>query len=135
MSATLTVPDDGMVRQNFALKAITLQGKEYIITAQAQGQVQGIAQQLASNKIASVVSEARIQELPDFNAAQALSRLPGVSTLESSGEANKVLIPNTISKLNEAMESVGIKDIHGRSLYDAPGFKRVEYGGSFIKPN
>jgi len=100
MSVTLTVPEDGTVRQNFGLKAVTLQGKEYVITAQAQGQVQGIAQQLASNKIASVVSEARIQELPDFNAAQALSRLPGVSTLESSGEANKVVIRGLAPQFN-----------------------------------
>jgi hypothetical protein len=46
------------------------------VTAQALGQIQAINQQLASDKISNIVSEAKIQELPDFNAAQALSRLP-----------------------------------------------------------
>jgi TonB-dependent receptor len=49
----------------------------------------------------SVVSEARIQELPDFNAAQAISRLPGVSTLQSSGEANKIVIRGLAPKYNQ----------------------------------
>jgi len=85
----VTVKEDGVVRHDFALRAEALKGKEYVITAQAQGQVQAINQQLAESRISSVVSEAKIQELPDFNAAAAISRLPGVSTLESSGEANK----------------------------------------------
>ena len=42
------------------------------------GQIQAINQQLNSDKIVSVVSEAKIQELPDFNAAEAIGRLPGV---------------------------------------------------------
>ncbi len=127
MSVTVTVPEAGVVRQNFGLKPITLQGKEYVITAQAQGQVQGIAQQLASNKIASVVSEARIQELPDFNAAQALSRLPGVSTLESSGEANKVVIRglapqyNTISVEGVKLSSTGSTQMGVSALANTAG--------------
>ena len=92
VSVDVTVPDGGSIKQDFRLTPITLQGKEYVITAQAQGQMQAINQQLAESRISSVVSEARIQELPDFNAAQAISRLPGVSTLESSGEANKIVI-------------------------------------------
>ena len=93
---TLTVELDlsgsGSVQQNFALDASVVEGEVVVVTAQAQGQLAAINQQLASDKIANIVSEQRIQELPDFNAAAALSRLPGVSTVESSGEANKVVI-------------------------------------------
>ena len=97
---------DVVVRQgattvrDIGLQTIAVAGKTVVVTAQAMGQMQAINQQLASNKIANVVSEARIQELPDFNAAQALSRLSGVSTLESSGEANKVVIRGLAPQYN-----------------------------------
>ncbi|MCR4439965.1 MAG: carboxypeptidase-like regulatory domain-containing protein [bacterium] len=94
------VTGSGTIRQDFALERVVLRGKEVVVTAQAQGQIQAITQQLASDKIANVVSEARIQELPDFNAAQAISRLPGVSTLLSSGEANKVVIRGLAPQYN-----------------------------------
>ncbi|HQM37146.1 MAG TPA: carboxypeptidase-like regulatory domain-containing protein, partial [Candidatus Marinimicrobia bacterium] len=108
LEVDLNIPDGGTVRRDFGLEPEVLQGKEVIVTAQALGQIQAINQQLASDKIASIVSEARIQELPDFNAAQALSRLPGVSTLESSGEANKVVIRGLAPQYN-AVAVEGIK--------------------------
>ena len=100
-SAAVTVPEGGLLKQDFGMVAVALQGQEVIVMGQAQGQMQAINQQLASDKIVSIVSEARIQELPDFNAAQAISRLPGVSTLQSSGEANKVVIRGLAPKFNQ----------------------------------
>lgn len=63
-----------------------------VITAQAYGQVKAINAQLSSNTIKNVVSEAKIRELPDANAAEALSRLPGVSVDRQGGEATGVKI-------------------------------------------
>ncbi|MEJ5352176.1 MAG: carboxypeptidase-like regulatory domain-containing protein [Melioribacteraceae bacterium] len=94
--------------QNFYLKLTTIEGQDIIITAQAQGQLAAINQQLTSDKIANVVSEARIQELPDFNAAAALSRLPGISTTKSSGEDNKIVIRGLSPKYN-SVEVEGVK--------------------------
>jgi len=85
INVDVNIPANGTVKRDFGLEPEVLQGKEVVVTAQALGQIQAINQQLASDKISNIVSEAKIQELPDFNAAQALSRLPGVSTLESSG--------------------------------------------------
>jgi TonB-dependent receptor len=82
------------------LSATRIEGKTIVVTAQAQGQVAAIQQQLSSDKIVNVVSEQRIQQLPDFNAAQAISRLPGVSTTQSSGEANKVVIRGLAPQYN-----------------------------------
>ncbi len=96
----VNVPEDGTLTQDFFLTGTTIEGEEFLVTAQAQGQLQAINQQLSSDKIVSVVSEAKIQELPDFNAAQAISRLPGVSTLQSSGEANKVVIRGLAPQYN-----------------------------------
>ena len=96
----VTIPAGETVTQDFLLSATTVEGEEVVVTAQAQGQLQAINQQLSSDKIVSVVSESKIQELPDFNAAQAISRLPGVSTLQSSGEANKVVIRGLAPQYN-----------------------------------
>jgi len=127
MSVEVTVPASGTVRQDFELEAVVIPGKEVVVTAQAQGQIQAINLQLASDKIANVVSEARIQELPDFNAAQALSRLSGVSTLESSGEANKVVIRglapqfNTVSVEGVKLASTGSSQMGVSALGNTSG--------------
>ena len=77
---------------NFKLVPDVIEGTEIIITAQAIGQAAAINQQLASNTIINVVSEEKIKELPDANAAESIGRLPGVSILRSGGEANKVIL-------------------------------------------
>ncbi|MBN1398590.1 MAG: TonB-dependent receptor [Bacteroidetes bacterium] len=97
----VTVADNAIIEQNFRLAPQAIAGEEVVVTAQARGQVQAINQQLSADKISSVVSEARIQELPDFNAAAAISRLPGITTLSSSGEANKVVIRGMAPKFNQ----------------------------------
>lgn len=104
-SIVAKVPDNGTLEQDFYLVATAVQGKVVVVTAQAQGQIQAINQQLASNKIVNVVSDAKIQELPDFNAAQAISRLPGISVTQSSGEANKVVIRGLAPQYNEVAVS------------------------------
>jgi TonB-dependent receptor len=107
-TANITVVANRITEQDFSLSPTYLEGEMVIITAQAEGQVSAIQQQLSSNKIANIVSEARIQELPDFNAAQALARLPGVSTLKSSGEDNKVVVRGLAPQYN-AVEVGGVK--------------------------
>jgi TonB-dependent receptor len=97
-----------VIERDFHLRPTFVEGQEVTITAQAEGQMSAIQQQLASNKIVNIVSEARIQELPDFNAAQALARLPGISTLKSSGEDNKVVIRGLAPQYN-AIEIGGVK--------------------------
>lgn len=101
LTVTVNVPDGETVTKDFFLEATAVQGKVVIVTAQAQGQMQAINQQLASNKIVNIVSDAKIQELPDFNAAQAVSRLPGISVTMSSGEANKIVIRGLAPQYNE----------------------------------
>ncbi len=104
-SMKVNIVEDSTLKLDFSLATTTLQGEEVIITAQGMGQIQAINQQLSSNKISNVVSEAKIQELPDFNAAAAIGRLPGVSTLQSSGEANKIVIRGLAPQYNQV--SVG----------------------------
>lgn len=80
------------VEQDIALAFDVLKGKMVEVTAQAEGQVAAINKQITSNTIINVVSEEKIQELPDANAAEAVGRLPGVSIIRSGGEAHKVIL-------------------------------------------
>ncbi|MDM7924876.1 MAG: TonB-dependent receptor [bacterium] len=75
-----------------ALVADAIKGKTVVIRGQAVGQAAAINQQITSNTIVNVISEEKIKELPDANAAEAVGRLPGVSILRSGGEANKVIL-------------------------------------------
>lgn len=96
----ITVTDGQELKEDITLNFQMIEGEVVVITGQAEGQLAAINQQLSSDKIANIVSEQRIQELPDFNAAQALSRLPGISTTQSSGEDNKVVIRGLSPKYN-----------------------------------
>ncbi|MBN1894112.1 carboxypeptidase-like regulatory domain-containing protein, partial [bacterium] len=78
--------------QNATLVFDVLEGQAVIVTGQAVGQAAAINQQISSNTIVNVISEEKIQELPDVNAAEAMGRLPGVSIQRSGGEANKVVL-------------------------------------------
>ena len=69
----------GEVSVRITLSWAGVEGDEIVITAQAQGQLQAINEQLTARTISNVVSAERIRELPDVNAATAVSRLPGVS--------------------------------------------------------
>ncbi len=84
-----------------------VEGKEVVITGQMRGQTAAINQQLSSNTIVNVVSEEKIKELPDANAAEALGRLPGVSVIRSGGEATKV----TLRGLPESFAAITIDGV------------------------
>jgi len=59
-----------------------IEGEEVVITAQADGQAEAINKQITANSIINVVSEERIQELPDANAAEADCQVWLCSVLE-----------------------------------------------------
>lgn len=96
-TVTMTTPDQRM-KQNIRMKLLVLEGEEVTVTAQAEGQMQAINQQLASKTVKNIVSKKQIQELPEANAAEAVGRLPGVSLERSGGEGNKVVIRGMSSK-------------------------------------
>lgn len=77
---------------NVALGAELIEMGTVVVTGQAEGQAAAINQQVSSNTIINVVSEQKIQELPDANAAESIGRLPGVSIIRSGGEANKIIL-------------------------------------------
>ena len=98
-SVQVEVTADRTLEQNFSLLAKTVESKEVVVTAQASGQRQAINQQLTSNTIINVVSAEKIHQLPDDNAATALSRLPGVSLMNG----DQVVIRGVQAKLNQIL--------------------------------
>jgi len=100
---SVTIKENTHLVQNFKLEPVGVESKTVVVTAQASGQNQAINQQLSSNKIVNVVSAAKLQELPDANAAESLGRLPGVSVLRSGGEANEVVIRGMAPKFNRIL--------------------------------
>jgi len=96
----VTVENDKTTKLDVVLSPEVLQGNEVVVYGQALGQTAAINQQRASNTIVNVLSEERIQELPDANAAEAIGRLPGVSIQRSGGEANKVVMRGMSDKFS-----------------------------------
>ncbi len=88
---------------NLNLTPIGVESKTVVVTAQASGQSQAINQQLSSDQIINVVSAAKIQELPDANAAESVGRLPGISVLRNGGEGTEVVIRGLQPKYNQIM--------------------------------
>lgn len=87
-------------RVNIKIVVDAVNINEVLVTGQARGQVAAINQQLGANTIVNVISEEKIQELPDANAAEAIGRLPGVSLQRSGGEANKVVLRGLSDKFS-----------------------------------
>ncbi len=81
-----------VVTLDVSLSLAGYQADEIVLTAQALGQTKAIRQQLNTEAIANIVSADKIQELPDVNAAEAISRLPAISINRSGGEGQKVVI-------------------------------------------
>jgi TonB-dependent receptor len=88
----ILIKEDETTKLDIQLELDVLEGETITVTAQAQGQMRAINQQLGSNTISNVVSAERIQELPDANAAESVGRLPGISIKRSGGEANQIVI-------------------------------------------
>lgn len=100
ISVDIKITQGKTLEQDFYLELQTIQGETVTITAQAQGQLQAINQQLSSTGITNVVSAARIQEVPDANAAESVGRLPGISIKRSSGEGNEIVVRGIQPRLN-----------------------------------
>jgi len=94
---SVNIPNEQTLEMNFYLTAEAVRGKNVIVTAQAQGQMKAINTVLSSNTIINVVSQEKIHELPDDDAARALSRLPGVSIMNG----DQVVIRGVQAKLNQ----------------------------------
>lgn len=115
----LAIEDNKTLEFFIELAPEAIEGITVVVTGQALGQAAAINQQITSNTIINVVSEEKIQELPDANAAESVGRLPGVSITRSGGEASKITLRGLSDKYtNITIDGVKIPptDIEGRGL-------------------
>jgi TonB-dependent receptor len=100
---TISMPfkGDRPVELFIQLSTRRIEGKTIVVTAQAQGQLEAINQQLTSNKIVNVVSADKMKELPDANIAESIGRLPGISLQRNAGEATAVVVRGLSPKYNQ----------------------------------
>ncbi|MEE9438362.1 MAG: TonB-dependent receptor [Saprospiraceae bacterium] len=97
----ITLESGQELEQNIKLKYESVMADEVVISAQAEGQISSINQQLADNTIKNIVSAKKIQETPNANAAEAIGRVSGVSIVRSGGEGSKVVIRGLAPKFNK----------------------------------
>lgn len=97
----IQLKEDERLEINISLQVVSVSTSEIVVTAQASGQNEAINRQLASSNIVNVVSSARIQELPDANAAESIGRLPGVSLVRDGGQATQVVIRGISPEYNQ----------------------------------
>jgi TonB-dependent receptor len=69
----------------------------------AEGQASALNQQRTALSIANIVAADQIGSFPDPNAAEAASRIPGVSIARDQGEGRYVLIRGTEARLNSVL--------------------------------
>ena len=101
MQTTVSINSTKTIQLNFKLSPEVVEGETVTITAQREGQIAAINQQISSNAIKNVVSSDKIQELPEANAAEAVGRLPGISLQREGGEGSKVVIRGLAPKYNK----------------------------------
>lgn len=68
-----------------------------------EGQASALNQQRTATNITNIISSDQIGSFPDPNAAEAASRIPGVSISRDQGEGRYVLIRGTEPRLNSMM--------------------------------
>jgi TonB-dependent receptor len=100
-STPLTMEEGKDLKRDYKLVPVAIEGETVVVTAQAAGQNEAINRQLTSTSVMNVVSAARIQELPDANAAESVGRLPGVSLVRTGGEGSQVVIRGLAPQYNQ----------------------------------
>jgi TonB-dependent receptor len=98
------------------LEFASIMGEVVTVTGQLRGQASAINQQVKSNRIVNVVSREKIEEVPDANAAESLSRLPGITIGRSGGEGSQITVRGVSPRFNaitingQTLPSTGAND-------------------------
>ena len=98
---TINAPASGVQAKDFSIQSIAIEGETVTVTGQAAGQNAAIAKQLVALPVMNVVSAAKILELPDMTAADAVGRLPGIALIRVGGEGTQVIIRGMAPQYNQ----------------------------------
>lgn len=100
-SASIVVPDGGIIEHDFHLRASAATLSRVVVTAQRLGETEAAAlsRRAQAPNLVNVLAGDVIRALPNANAAEAAGRLPGVSTERDEGEGKFVQIRGTEPRL------------------------------------
>ncbi len=91
VTRSITVEDDKLSKENFALK-FSSKLENVLVIGQSASLNKALNKQRSANNIVSVVNADAIGQYPDANTSEALQRLPGVSVENDQGEARYVRV-------------------------------------------
>lgn len=97
---SVTIEEGVTSELNVELTADVVGGEDIVVSAQALGQAQAIQRQLNASSIINAISEAKIRELADANAAESVGRLPGISVIRDAGEGSRIAIRGLAPQYN-----------------------------------
>jgi TonB-dependent receptor len=102
--AEVTVTSGSVLRVDVELAPAAF-SEQVTVTAESigQGEARALNQQRTAPNIVNVVSSDQIGAFPDPNAAEASSRIPGVSIARDQGEGRYILIRGTEPRLNSVL--------------------------------
>jgi len=96
----VTVQNGAELREDVRLRQPLAELEGIRVSAEAIGQARALNFQKNSSAYANVIASDAIGEFPDQNAAEALSRLPGVSVERDQGEGRFVIVRGIDPNLN-----------------------------------
>lgn len=94
---SITVPAEGLVRQNFALGEV---GSEILVLGQSANLASALSRKRAADGVSDVLTRDSIGQFPDQNVAESLRRLPGINVLNDQGEGRFVTVRGLDPNLN-----------------------------------
>ncbi|GAB2676864.1 TonB-dependent receptor [Aliiglaciecola aliphaticivorans] len=117
---TADVPVEGQVIADASLSLQSDQQIEHVVvTGTRASRLLSVERKRAMSVVADVVSSGGIGKLPDYNTAEAVQRLPGISVEIDQGEPRYVMIRGVDSNLNLVTidgNVVGIPEAEGRRV-------------------
>lgn len=88
------------LRLDIALKPANMEVKAVEIRARLEGQAKALAEQRVATNIKNVVDAEQMLKFPDMNAAQAISRIPGITLQRDQGEGRYIQLRGTPPELS-----------------------------------
>lgn len=95
--ASVTVPAEGTVRQDFTLGQ---SGSNILVLGQGANLASALSRKRAADGVSDVLTRDAIGQFPDQNVAESLRRLPGINVLNDQGEGRFVTVRGLDPNLN-----------------------------------
>jgi TonB-dependent receptor len=95
--SSITVPAEGLVRQNFTLGET---GSDILVLGQSANLASALSRKRAADGVSDVLTRDAIGQFPDQNVAESLRRLPGINVLNDQGEGRFVTVRGLDPNLN-----------------------------------